>query len=285
MDDRVFILGVIARARQLLPGTLYFLRAETAVVPGAEIGPVPRLIVITSGNKRALLPLGDKPVELTLNQGDIFYCPPNSWEKHDWRGTYGMLCVVPRQDFLRVSYYERADDNDATRPVPRFLHTGLPYKEGMRSTLKALDAVSTLGDAGVAHSLAAALLGLAEHECRRCPAGAGGRPEQLFKRIRNWVEKSFQEDIDRVLAARVFGLSPGYVSALFGRYGEESFQDFLSRLRLEHARRLLEESSLSVAQVADMSGYRNYVHFVRRFREVNGVPPGRYRECSGCARA
>ena len=49
------------------------------------------------------------------------------------------------------------------------------------------------------------------------------------------------------------------------------------RARIERARRLLEESSLSLEQVASSLGYTDVYFFHRQFKAVAGVTPGRWR--------
>ena len=281
MDNRTIILEQISKARQLTPGKVYFVLPDNPPPPGGEFNPFPRLIILTEGKKEALLPVEAGRYNLHLQTGDMLYCLPGTWEKQDWRGRYGMLCIVPRHDFLRVSFYQHSDRNDGRRPAPlAFMHTGLPYCETMRGTVGALNSASGLSDVSVVHDLAKALLGLAELECRRTITNRGGRPEKLFNRIRNWTANSFQEDINRGLVAKVFNVSAGYVSQLFTDFCGCTFQDYLTQCRMDHARELLKKTDLTVYQVADQCGFRNYVHFVRRFRELNGIPPGKYREVS-----
>ncbi len=278
MGNRAVILSGLAAARKLPFGQMYFaMTCEPPPTSGLSYSPFSRLIVILDGHKKAELPLLTGRKLLELNKGDVIYCLPGSWENQDWRGNYRMMCVVPRHDFLRVSLYERNDFEDRSWPEPYFIHTGLPYSDVMRNTIKALNASAEIGDRVVIDDLCKALLGLAEAECRR-KMSSHARPEQLFNRIRNWVDKSFQEDISRELAAKVFNISPGYVSMLFKKCSGISFQNYLTQCRMDSARKLLKETGLTVYQVADCSGYRNYVHFVRRFREINGMTPGEFRE-------
>jgi AraC-like DNA-binding protein len=279
MEDRETILKMLNRARQLDLGGVHFAVPEKQTPAGVDYLSIPRLIVITAGSKRAWLPLSGGRTTVCLATGDLLYCLPNTWEQHDWGGHYEMLCVVPRQDYLRVSFYKHDSSTDTTRPEAVFLHTGLPYHEAMRSTVKALNSTAGLGDPDVVKSLAKALLGLAEHECRRRVDAAGGRPVLLFNRIRNWTANSFQEDISRQLVAKVFKVSPGYVSQLFKAHSDGTFQDYLTQCRMNHARELLVTTDLTIYQVADQAGFQNCVHFVRHFRELNGLPPGQYRSC------
>jgi AraC-like DNA-binding protein len=278
MENKAIILEKIASARKLKLRQVYFTVPEATTPAAAEFLPVPRLIVILSGAKRALLPLAAGRTELQLETGDMLYCLPCSWEKHDWSGLYEMLCIVPRKDFLRVSFYDHKSLVDGSRPESLFHHTGLPYNETMRNTINALNSAGNISDINVVHSLAKALLGMAEHECQRAVENAGGRPEMLFNRIRNWTANSFQEEINRSLVAKVFNVSSGYISQLFKAHCGCTFQAYLTQCRMDHARDLLERTDLTVYQVADQCGFQNYVHFVRRFRELNGISPGKYRE-------
>lgn len=280
MENKKIILEKIAMAQQLELQQVYFTVQEATTPPAAEFLPVPRLIVILSGAKRALLPLSTGRTELQLETGDMLYCLPHTWEKHDWRGAYEMLCIVPRKDFLRVSFYRHKSLVDGLRPKSLFHHTGLPYHESMRNTIKALNSASEMSNKAIVKNLAKALLGMVEHECQRTVEDAGGRPEILFNKIRNWTANSFQEEINRSLVGKVFNVSSGYVSQLFNAHSDSTFQDYLTQCRMDHARDLLEKTNLTVSQIADQCGFQNYVHFVRRFRELNGISPGKYRDAT-----
>jgi AraC family transcriptional regulator of arabinose operon len=54
--------------------------------------------------------------------------------------------------------------------------------------------------------------------------------------------------------------------------------DFLIRLRVQHASRLLDTSGLTVAEVAAATGYDDPYYFTRCFRRVMGCSPRQYRK-------
>ena len=58
---------------------------------------------------------------------------------------------------------------------------------------------------------------------------------------------------------------------------KESFSDYLNRLRIEKACRLLEESDLSIAQVSSEVGYSEHSYFCRVFKKVMGKTPSLWR--------
>ena len=75
-------------------------------------------------------------------------------------------------------------------------------------------------------------------------------------------------------------ISTGYLSRVFRhRYGIGPVAA-VELLRLARAATLLTRSNLSVAAVADDTGFANPYHFSRRFHRVYDQPPGRYRRAT-----
>ena len=72
-------------------------------------------------------------------------------------------------------------------------------------------------------------------------------------------------------------ISTGYLSRVFRQHLGIGPVAALELLRLAHAATLLTRSNLSVAAVAHDCGLPTPYHFSRRFRDVYGQPPGRYR--------
>ena len=52
---------------------------------------------------------------------------------------------------------------------------------------------------------------------------------------------------------------------------------YVDRLKLFRAAEFLAETGVSVSAAAERFGYRDPYHFSRRFKDVTGMPPGRYR--------
>ena len=75
-------------------------------------------------------------------------------------------------------------------------------------------------------------------------------------------------------AARV---SVAHYSTLFRRQTGFSPIDFLIRLRVGHACRLLDTTSLSISEVGERTGYGDPYYFTRCFRRVMGSSPRAYR--------
>jgi AraC-like DNA-binding protein len=78
------------------------------------------------------------------------------------------------------------------------------------------------------------------------------------------------------LAARA-GISPSHFFALFKRQIGCAPIDYFIHLRMQHACRLLDETTLNVKEVADALGYDDPFYFSRVFKAVNNVSPSQYR--------
>ena len=63
---------------------------------------------------------------------------------------------------------------------------------------------------------------------------------------------------------------------LIKKYNRYLKEDIITS-RLEKVKWLLENTSLTVAQIADKSGYSNTSHFIRQFSSRTGLTPSAYR--------
>jgi two-component system response regulator YesN len=82
-------------------------------------------------------------------------------------------------------------------------------------------------------------------------------------------------------AALRAGVSPNHLSFEFSRETSETFISYLSRVRVEEAKRLLSSTDLLVYEVAERVGYPNVEHFSRTFKRIVGESPVRYKATGG----
>lgn len=77
--------------------------------------------------------------------------------------------------------------------------------------------------------------------------------------------------------ARSFDLSPDHFTRLFKEVKGVSLREFISRARIESARRLLLSSSHSITRIAALTGFGDIYHFSRQFRRRTGRSPSSFR--------
>lgn len=76
------------------------------------------------------------------------------------------------------------------------------------------------------------------------------------------------------------GISERKISNLIKQKTELNFKQFLNKLRITEAKRLLKESDLQISEIAFKIGYGNVSHFNRVFKQEEGVSPGNFRKAS-----
>ena len=73
-------------------------------------------------------------------------------------------------------------------------------------------------------------------------------------------------------------MSPSAFSRFFKRAAGIGFSDFVRRLRIGRAKRLLATTDRAVARIREECGYDNASNFNRRFLDETGTTPSTYRK-------
>ena len=77
--------------------------------------------------------------------------------------------------------------------------------------------------------------------------------------------------------AQMLGLSEGCFSRLFKLHTNSTVPEYVNRLRIAHACRLLAETDKTVSEIVLACGYVSPSHFQRQFRKIHGRSPKEYR--------
>ena len=93
-----------------------------------------------------------------------------------------------------------------------------------------------------------------------------------------WLEANFKQAVNLEDAARQAGLSPFHFLRVFSKVVGVTPYQYLLRLRLREAARLLAEGSRPVTDVAFDAGFADLSNFVRTFRRAAGLPPRAFRK-------
>jgi YesN/AraC family two-component response regulator len=99
--------------------------------------------------------------------------------------------------------------------------------------------------------------------------------DPLLGPVVEYLKRNFNADVTVADAAEVAGLSPNYLSTLFHRRAGVTISDYLVRLRIEEAGRLIREEHLSVTDAARAVGYTDARHFATKFKALTGSLPSR----------
>ena len=73
------------------------------------------------------------------------------------------------------------------------------------------------------------------------------------------------------------GVSKNHLSFEFSRETGETFSEYVARVRVDEAKRLLATTQLLVYEVGERVGYPSVEHFSRVFKKVAGISPVKFR--------
>lgn len=106
---------------------------------------------------------------------------------------------------------------------------------------------------------------------------AAGWEHGAVRRVKEWLEGHFDQNVPIQSLAAVAGLSPYYLVRAFHRQVGIPPHRYQAVVRIHHARRLL-KSGTAIAEVAQRTGFCDQSHLTRWFKRTLGVTPGRYAE-------
>jgi two-component system response regulator YesN len=99
----------------------------------------------------------------------------------------------------------------------------------------------------------------------------------IIERAIQIISKRYMEDLSLQIIAEELSLHPVWLSQLFKKETGQTYIDFLTKTRMEQAKRLLRESSLKVYEIAEALGYHDIQHFGNVFKKRVGQTPKEFR--------
>ncbi len=106
--------------------------------------------------------------------------------------------------------------------------------------------------------------------------GSGSRSAAITAAVR-FIQSNYSRDLSLDDVATEVGVSGGYLSRLFKQVTGETFKGYLTRIRLQEAKRLLSETGSRVYEIAENVGYNDQHYFSEVFRKETGLSPLEYR--------
>ncbi|MGQ9780213.1 MAG: PocR ligand-binding domain-containing protein [Bacillota bacterium] len=100
---------------------------------------------------------------------------------------------------------------------------------------------------------------------------------KLLAEATKYIRENYHQPLTLEKVAQQVYVSPFYLSHLFKSELGLTFVEYLTRVRIEEAKRLLATSNLSVLGVAEKVGYEDASYFSKVFRKVTGMTPNQYR--------
>lgn len=116
-------------------------------------------------------------------------------------------------------------------------------------------------------------------EILQTPASVSGDSSfSPIKNIKKYIHEHFAEKLTLEDIADHFNMSKNYLCRVFKDTAGCTLWDYLTMIRVEHAKQLLEETSLGTAEIALSVGYDNQGYLSSVFKKKTGLSPKQYRK-------
>lgn len=94
----------------------------------------------------------------------------------------------------------------------------------------------------------------------------------------DYIDEKYFEDISLSALSERFKISKSYIARLFKTELHTTSSDYLNRVRIANACRLLRCSDMSIGEISEAVGFKEQYYFTRIFRKLSRVSPSEYRK-------
>lgn len=102
--------------------------------------------------------------------------------------------------------------------------------------------------------------------------------EEIADLVKKYIEQNYQKPIDLNSIADNFSFSQSYLTKVFVKHTNITPSKYILNYRINIAKQLLGDFSLTINMVANMVGYTDPFHFSKSFKQVVGISPASYRD-------
>lgn len=99
----------------------------------------------------------------------------------------------------------------------------------------------------------------------------------IVKNAMKYIDEHYNEKLTLSEVAEKIYVSQWHLSKLLNKEMQKSFSEILNDTRIKYAKRLLEDSSLRIGDVARKVGFLDFSHFSRVFKKIEGISANEYR--------
>jgi YesN/AraC family two-component response regulator len=101
----------------------------------------------------------------------------------------------------------------------------------------------------------------------------------MYNGILKFVKDHYHDgNLSLTMIADQFHITPQYLSVFFKKYTGKNISDSIAEYRVEQAKIMLSDRTLTIGEISRKVGYSNHVGFGRVFKKIEGITLGQYRE-------
>ena len=112
---------------------------------------------------------------------------------------------------------------------------------------------------------------------------SGADEEHSMQEVVDYLNENYFDFISLdALAREKYFMNPRYFGKLFKEFTGQTFSQYLTGLRMKHARQYLSQGDYTVSQIAYMCGYNSVSYFIQTFKKFFGETPKQFEKTDIC---
>lgn len=102
--------------------------------------------------------------------------------------------------------------------------------------------------------------------------------QSTISQIISELQEHYTDNITLSSFSEDYGISVSHLSKLLKEEMGISFSEYITSRRIQKAKELLKDETLSIDAIAEMVGYNDYFYFIKVFKKHTGISPSKYRK-------
>lgn len=99
---------------------------------------------------------------------------------------------------------------------------------------------------------------------------------RVVTNVKAYINENLHQKLTLNEVAAAFGISPTYLSTLFGKYSDLGFVTYVNHAKITAAKEMLRESNDKVYEIAERLGFESAYYFSKVFKKIEGCSPREY---------
>ena len=146
-----------------------------------------------------------------------------------------------------------------------------------QSSLTDYDILAQIEDASSLKELQTSMFATLNFYVEKAMDSLNNKEDFVIKKAKEYIRNNYRDIITLNDVSAYVYLNPNYFSTLFKSKTGITFRQYLRDFRIQTSKELIRQGNLKVYEVADAVGYPEPAHFVRAFKEVEGISPTEYK--------
>lgn len=101
--------------------------------------------------------------------------------------------------------------------------------------------------------------------------------QKMVEVIEKFIRKNLSGNNSILTICNTFGINQPYLSRIFKNCCNCTYNEFLTNIRIEEAKKMLETDEYLIGQIAEFTGFNGQFYFSRVFKNSTGYTPKEYR--------